>query len=115
MLHFSSDLPKSIAGLRVISGSKIRKSISVHNVNSAENNTKDEIVIPTVSFHKHNWLNCLQQVDVHIYAELGLSFVLLTMVYETKINKTSQNDRWSEKKTLKIMYNLEEECLVFSR
>lgn len=27
-------------------------------------------------------------------------------------NKTSQNDRWSEKKMLEIMYNLEEEYLM---
>jgi hypothetical protein len=114
MLHFSSGLLKSIAVLHVISGNKRRKSISVLNVNSAQNTTKNETVIPTVSFHKHNWKNWLQQLDVHIYAELGLSFVLLNMVYETKINKTSRNDRWSEKKMLEMMYNLKEQYLVFS-
>jgi hypothetical protein len=48
------------------------------------------------------------------YTELELSFILLTAVYETESNKTSQNDRWSEKKMLEIMYNLQEEYLVFS-
>lgn len=54
MLQLSSDLMKSTAGLHINSGNKIGKSISVHKGNSAQITTEDEIVIPTVSFHKHN-------------------------------------------------------------
>lgn len=84
---------KSIAGFHIASGNKIGTSISVHNGNSAQITTKDEIVIPTVSFHKHNWKNWLQQLDVRISTELQLSFILLITVYETESTKTSQNDR----------------------
>jgi hypothetical protein len=52
-------------------------------------------------------------MDLHIYTEFELRFILLTTVYKTESYKTSQNDRWFEKKMLQITYNLEEEYLVF--